>query len=311
MNAAINTRMGGREWFMLLALSLLWGGSFFFVKVAVGALPPLTIVAFRVGLAAVTLWLVVLAARIPIGRAVRAWPTLLAMGVLNNAIPFFLITWGQTEIASGLASILNATTPLFTVVVAGLLLSDERMTVAKIAGVGVGFAGVVVMIGPAALSGIGVHVVAQVAILGAALSYAFAGVFGRRFKAMGIDPIAAATGQVTASSVVIAPLALAIDGPVSLAQPGLAAWAAVAGLAVLSTAVAYILYFRLLASAGATNLLLVTFLVPVSAILLGAAVLGERLAPVHFAGMVLIGLGLSAIDGRVWRRRSRVADPAG
>jgi len=166
------------------------------------------------------------------------------------------------------------------------------------------------MIGPSALSGLGTDVLAQVAVLGAALSYAFAGVFGRRFKAMGIDPVVTAAGQVTASSLVLAPVAIYIDRPFSLEIPGVEIIAAIIGLAILSTAVAYILYFRILASAGATNLLLVTFLIPVSAILLGSLVLGESLEVIHYLGMALIGFGLSAIDGRLWRRKRKQESPA-
>ena len=309
MNNSINSTMGAREWAMLLTLSVLWGGSFFFVGVAVTALPPLTIVLMRVGLAALALWGVVAALGLRPPKSAKIWIAFFGMGVLNNVIPFSLIVWGQTQIASGLASILNATTPLFTVVVAGFLLADERMTANKIVGVVIGFAGAVVMIGPAALGGLGANVIAQLAILGAALSYAFAGVFGRRFKAMGVDPVVTAAGQVTASSVILAPLAVYVERPFTLAMPGVEVWAAVVGLAVFSTAMGYILYFRILASAGATNLLLVTFLIPVSAILLGSLVLGERLEPVHFVGMVLIGGGLAAIDGRLWRQRKK-APPA-
>ena len=302
MTATINARMGVAEWTMLLALSVLWGGSFFFVEIAVTALPPLTIVAIRVGLAAIALWAFVLATRRPLPRSTGVWIAFAAMGLLNNVLPFSLIVWGQTEIASGLASILNATTPLFTVLVAGAALRDERISAMKVAGVAVGFAGVVVMVGPAALGGLDTHVLGQAAVLGAALSYAFAGVFGRRFKAMGVDPIVTAAGQVAASAVMLGPVALVVDRPFALPVPGMEVWAALIALAILSTAVAYVLYFRILASAGATNLLLVTFLVPVSAVLLGTLVLGERLAAPHIAGMALIGLGLSVIDGRLWRR---------
>jgi drug/metabolite transporter (DMT)-like permease len=307
MSGAINQRMGAAEWAMLLALSVLWGGSFFFIGVAVEELPPLTIVALRVGLAALALWGFAFASGLRPPRAPAVWLAFLGMGVANNAIPFTLIVWGQTHIAAGLASILNATTPLFTVLIAGLLLSDERMTGRKAAGVAIGFGGVVVMIGPAALGQVGAHVPAQLAVLAAAFAYACAGVFGRRFRAMGVDPIVTAAGQVTASSAVLIPLSLVVDRPFALAAPSPGTWAAIVGLAILSTAVAYVLYFRLLASAGAVNLLLVTFLIPVSAILLGRVFLGERLEPVHFAGMALIGLGLSAIDGRLWRRRRPAA----
>lgn len=293
--------MGSVEWAMLILLSVLWGGSFFFVGVAVKDLPTLTIVALRVGLAAVVLWGIVAMLGRPLPRSPQAWLAFLGMGVLNNVIPFGLIVWGQQTIGSGLASILNATTPLFTVAVAGLLLSDERMTGRKLAGIVVGFAGVVVMIGPGALSGIGADVAAQLACLGGAVSYAFAGVFGRRFKRLAVDPIVVAAGQVTGSTLILAPCALVLERPWTLPPPSLATWAAILGLAVVSTALAYILYFRILQRAGATNLLLVTFLIPVSAIALGVLVLGEALTGAQIAGMVLIALGLLAIDGRLLR----------
>jgi len=302
--------MGIRDWAALTTLSVLWGGSFFFVGVIVDALPPFTIVTLRVGIAAIALWFFCLLTGIRMPGAPRVWIAFFGMGALNNAIPFSLIVWGQTHIASGLASILNATTPMFTVVIAGLILSDERMTPLKLFGVVVGFAGAVVMIGPAALSGLGDNTWAQLAVLGGALSYACAGVYGRRFKTLGVDPIVTAAGQVTASSLLLVPLALYVDRPFDLAMPGATTWAAVAGLAVLSTALAYIMYFRLLASAGATNLLLVTFLIPVSAVLLGWLVLDESLALEHFAGMALIALGLASIDGRLLRRWSVTADRA-
>ncbi|ASJ75312.1 DMT family transporter [Granulosicoccus antarcticus] len=295
--------MSLHNWLMLLVLSLLWGGSFFFVGVAVSALPPLSIVFLRVAMAALILWLVVILLRVPLPGSRSGWLALLVMGVLNNVIPFSLIVWGQTQIDSGLASILNATTPLFGVVLAGLLLSDERMTRLKVTGVVIGFIGTVWMIGPGALQGLGGDTLAQLAIMGAAISYGFASVFGRRFKRMQIDPVMAATGQVTLSAVILLPLVLIVDQPWTLESPPMSVWFSMAALAVFSTALAYILYFRILASAGASNLLLVTFLVPVSAIFLGYFFLDERLATSHFIGMALIGLGLSAIDGRLWRRR--------
>jgi len=298
-NAHLNRSMTAAEWAMLLAMSVLWGGSFFFVGVAVKELPPFTIVTLRVGLAAAMLGLTVrvLGLRLPIER--RAWAAFFGMGLLNNAIPFCLLVWGQTHIASGLAAILNATTPLFTVIVAHALTDDERMTPKRLTGVLIGLIGVVVIIGPGALLGIGSDVLAQLAVLAAAISYSFAGVFGRRFARLGIAPIAAATGQVTASTVMLLPLAFVIDQPWGLPMPGTGTIAAILGLAALSTAFGYILYFRILATAGAMNLLLVTFLIPVSAIVLGALVLSERLSIQHFAGMALIGIGLAAIDGRL------------
>ena len=304
MASSINLSMGAREWAMLIALSILWGGSFFFVGVAVSEMPPLTIVSLRVGLAAIALWCIALVMGLRPPESIGVWAAFLGMGLLNNAIPFVLIVWGQTQIASGLASILNAATPIFTVVIASILLPDEDATPLKIIGVLVGFIGVLVMVGLPAIDG-NSSLLAQIAIIAATISYAFAGVFGRRFKEMAIYPIITAVGQVTASALVLVPIALAIDGPPNVEEASLATWGAVFGLAFLSTAVAYVLYFKILESAGATNLLLVTLLIPVSAILLGSLLLNETLAAIHFVGMAMIALGLSAIDGRLWRCRIR------
>ncbi len=296
-----NRPMTPLEWAMLLALATVWGGSFFFNGIAVRELPVFTVVVSRVALAAVILLglLRLRGERMPRDR--RVWTAFFGMGLLNNAIPFSLIVWGQTHIASGVASILNAATPLFTVILAHGLTSDERMTGGRLAGVLVGFAGVAVMIGPDALGDLGVHLAAQLMCLAGALSYAFAGIYGRRFHAMGVPPLATATGQVVASSLILLPLVMVVDRPWTLPPPGLATIGALVGVAAISTALAYVLYFRILATAGATNLLLVTFLIPVSAILLGTLFLGEVLLPRHFAGMALIGAGLAAIDGRPWR----------
>jgi drug/metabolite transporter (DMT)-like permease len=290
--------MSRSDWIALLSLSLLWGGSFFFVEVALRELPPLSIVWARVALGAV---FVGLAMRV-IGVGVpdrAAWPALLVMGFLNNAVPFTLFVVAQGQISGSLAAILNATTPLFGVLVAHVATSDERLNGAKAVGLGLGFAGVVVMMGGATISG---DIAAKIACLAAAFSYALAGVWGRRFRRMGVPPLATAFGQVVASSVLLLPVWLVVDRPWTLPVPGADVWGAVIGIAALSTALAYLLYFRLLASAGATNLLLVTFLIPVSATLLGVAILGERLEPQHVAGFGLIAAGLAAIDGRLGRR---------
>jgi drug/metabolite transporter (DMT)-like permease len=305
----INRTMGAMEWALLIVLSVLWGGSFFFAEVALVELRPFTVVLCRVGFAALVLVAVVYATGQRLPRRGGLWGAFFVMGALNNLIPFTLIVWGQTHIASGLASILNAATPLFTVVLAHLLTHDEKMTPNRLAGVVLGLAGVAVLIGPEVLRGLGFHLVAQLAVLGAALSYAFAGIFGRRFR--GEPPLVVAAGQVTATTVMILPIALFADRLWAVPLPGATTWAAIAGLAVLSTALAYVIFFRILATAGATNLLLVTLLIPVSAILLGTAILGERLAFGHLAGMALIGLGLAAIDGRplkaLRRRRGTTA----
>ena len=296
----VNHKMSVSEWVLLLILSVLWGGSFFFVGVAVKALPPFTIVALRVGLAAVVLNMIVRVTglRMPMDR--RVWGAFFVMGLLNNMIPFCLIVWGQTHIASGLASIFNATTPLFTVIVAHVFTKDEKISGGRLGGILVGFLGVTVIIGLDSLGGFGINTMAQCAVLGAALSYAFAGVYGRRFKSMRVAPLVTATGQVTASTFLLTPLALFVDQPWTLTMPGVDVWSALVGLALVSTALAYIIYFRILATAGATNLLLVTFLIPVSAILLGVFFLGEQLTGKDLVGMGLICFGLAAIDGRLF-----------
>ena len=300
--AEIKQTMGATEWVLLIILSILWGGSFFFVGVAVKALPPFTIVALRVTIAAAVLWLVVPLMGHKMPFTSKAWLAFLGMGLLNNAIPFSLIVWGQTYIASGLASILNATTPFFTVIVAHFFLADERLSGRRLLGVMIGIAGVAIMIGLQALEGLGgdnIALLAQLAIVAATLSYAFSGVYGRRFSGMGFAPVVVAAGQLTASAGLLLPVALLVDQPWTLAMPTLNVWGAIIGLAVISTSAAYIIYFRILAVAGATNLLLVTLLIPVSAILLGTTVLGERLEPRHFVGMGLLAIGLIIIDGRL------------
>ncbi|RME98242.1 MAG: DMT family transporter [Chloroflexi bacterium] len=306
MHTSVAKVMGPLEWFLLIVLSVLWGGSFFFGEVVLTELQPFTLVLGRVSIAAIALNVMVRATghRMPISPAM--WAAFLVMGLLNNLIPFSLIFWGQTQISGSLAAILNATTPVWTVLLAHFLTVDERLTPNRLAGVFFGLIGVAVMIGPDALQGLGINVLAQLAVVGAAISYAFAGIFGKRFR--GTPPIVTAAGQITGTTVMMVPIALLVDKPWLLPWPGLNVWGALLGLALLSTALAYIIYFRLLSTAGATNLLLVTFLIPVSAILLGTIILNEQLDVRHFAGMGLIGLGLMAIDGRPVRAiKTRVA----
>jgi drug/metabolite transporter (DMT)-like permease len=223
---------------------------------------------------------------------------MLVLALLNNVIPFALFGWGQTHIASGLASILNATTPIWGVVVAHMFTSDERMSPRKIAGVLLGFGGVATMIGPSLLANIGTDALAQLACVAAALCYALAAVWARRFKAMGLAPMSVTTGQLSVGALVMLPVAMIVDQPWLQPLPPLSAWAAIGALALVCTAFAYVLYFRLIDSAGATNALLVTLLVPPTAIVLGALFLNETLAPQDFLGLGLIAVGLAAIDGR-------------
>jgi drug/metabolite transporter (DMT)-like permease len=291
--------MSATDWLLLVALSMLWGASFFFGKIALLELPPLTVALGRVAIAAAILVVLARITGTVLPADMAAWRPYLLMGLLNNVIPFGLIFWGQTHIPSGLAAILNATTPLFTVLVAHIATADEKLTAARVSGVIFGFCGVVVMIGPDMLRQLGADIAAQFACLLAAISYAIAGVYGRRFRSE--PPLRVAAGQLVASSIILAPLALVLDQPWTLPWPSASAWAALVALASLSTALGYLIYFRLLARAGATNVLLVTFLIPVSAILLGTLILGEQLAVRHIVGMIAIGIGLAAIDGRLLR----------
>ena len=300
--------MGPIEWLLLAALSVLWGGSFFFAEVALVELPPLTIVAGRVVLAAAALHVLLRLLRQTLPRDRGDWVAFFAMGMLNNAIPFSLIVWAQIEITGGAASILNAATPLFTALLAHRFTADERLTWNRLAGVLVGLAGVIVMIGWEALSGLNLHIAAEFAVLAAALSYACAGIYGRRFR--GQPPLVTAAGQLTASSLLILPLAAIVDRPWLLAPPEMISIGAILGLALLCTALAYVIFFRILAAAGATNLLLVTLLIPASAMLLGGLFLNEAIEPRQFAGMALIAAGLALLDGRLVRSRQHADRPA-
>jgi drug/metabolite transporter (DMT)-like permease len=285
------------QWLLLVFLSVLWGGSFFFVGVAVKELPAFTLVLARVAMAAAALAPIVLATGLRFPGSPGAWRPFFVMAILNNLIPFVLIARGQQEIASGLASVLNATTPLWSVILAHLLTEDEKLKANRLAGVFFGIAGVAVLVGPEALLGSRASVVGMLCILGATLSYAFAGIWGRRFK--GISPLIPACCQLACSTLVLIPLALYIDQPWGLPMPSTRAVWAVVGLALLSTALAYIVFFRIMAVSGSTNAMLVTLLIPVSAILFGTLFLGETMLPRHLAGALVIGLSLLVIDGRL------------
>lgn len=311
MTLTVNRPMAARDWAQLVLLSVLWGGSFLFIGVAVKEIPPLLIVTVRVGLAAAALWITLRLLGVAAPRGPSQWRALLGMALLNNVVPFSLFAWAQAHIASSVASILNATTPLFLVLVAHVFTADEKVTPGRVFGVVSGFLGVAVMLGAAPSLGSGTEILAEAACLAAALCYAVSNVYARRFKPMGIQPLAIAAGQTTVSFLVMLPVTLVVVQPWTITPASPLAWACVAALALPSTAFAYVLFFRILASAGATNLGLVTFLIPVTAVMLGVVVLGEVLALRHLAGMAMIALGLAAIDGRPWARlRGLVTRPA-
>ena len=298
----INQQMIGREWGILLFLALIWGGAFLFIGVAVRHVEPLTYVWLRLTIAAGGMWLFLKVKGERLGLPREVWGSILLLALLNNALPFTLFGWGQTHIASGLASILNATTPIWGVLVAHLFTDDERMTPRKVAGTLLGFGGVATMIGPSLLADFGTDALAQLACIAASLSYAFAAVWARRFRRMGLSPMSVTTGQLSAGALMMLPLAMLVDQPWTQPLPPLTAWCAIVALALLCTALGYVLYFKLIDSAGATNALLVTLLVPPFAILFGGLFLDEVLAPQDFAGLALIALGLAAIDGRLLRK---------
>ena len=302
LNQTIN-RMGRTEWALMLLLSLLWGGAFFLGKVAVDALPPLTVVAVRVSLAAVMLNAVLLVTgrRLPQGRGL--WVRFMVLGLLNNALPFSLIFWGETRISSGLASILNASSPAWCILLAHFLTRDEKLTPNKALGVVLGLLGAVTLIGWDILVGERGNAVAQLAVVGAAVSYGLAGIYSKQFNA--VPPLVLSTAQLTCAAVWMIPAAL-LTYPAGVPfAPDLKVVLALLGLALFCSALAYILYFRILATAGASNALLVTLLVPVSANALSVAFLGERIGVSQVVGMALIGLGLLRIDGRVVERATR------
>lgn len=290
------------EWGLLVILSVLWGGAFFLIEIALRDLPPFTIMIFRVTGAALFLWVIVLVRGVAVPRGWGLWLILTIMAVFNSALPFSLIGWGQIQITSGLSSILIAMTPLLAVITAHFFTEDESFTPMKGLGVLSGLIGAVVMIGPEFLRDLGSNVLSQLAVLGGAVSYSIAAVFGRRFGRKDMSPISVAAGQVTMAAVLLLPFFLIVDQPWTLRFPTLEGMGAVAGLALGSTGIAYLIYYRVLASAGATNLMLVNFMAPVSAILLGLFVLGETLTLEQIIGMGFIALGLALIDGRMFRR---------
>jgi drug/metabolite transporter (DMT)-like permease len=285
-----------QSWLLLIILSVLWGGSFFFVGVALRELPPMTLALGRVALAAAFIYPVFKIQGGYLPTDLAGWKPFIVMGLLNNVIPFSLIFAGQARISSGLASVLNATTPLFTVLVLASF-GDEKLFLRRVVGVLIGLIGVYVLRDPDLVQSES-QIVGMLLCLGGALSYGFAGLWGRR-KFNTVPPLTTATCQLISSSVVMTVIAAAVDRPWQLPMPGLATWAALVGLAALSTALGYILFFKILARAGAANVMLVTLLIPVTAILLGVAVLGEPLSLRQIAGALVIAASLLVTDGRV------------
>jgi drug/metabolite transporter (DMT)-like permease len=299
-----DNRIDARDWSLLAVLSILWGGSFFFNGAALRELPPLTLVLLRVALGAAILLPLLPMQGIRFPKGMTGWMPFVAIGLLNNVVPFSLIVIGQTFIPSGLASILNATTPLFTVLVMAAA-REEALQMRRVAGVALGLVGVIILRGWGVESRAG-QGVGILLCLGGAFSYGLAALAARRLL-KDSPPLGTATFQLMASTVMMAIVASATEQPWRLPMPGIETWLAVLGLASLSTALAYIVFFQILRRSGATNVMLVTLLIPVTAILLGWLVLGEPISVREIAGAIVIGSALLVIDGRALRMLQRVA----
>jgi len=303
MSTHASSKLDGVSWTLLLVLALLWSISFIFIKVAGEEIPVFTLVLVRVGLAALVLHALLLARGRAYPRQRKLLLRYVVMGLLNNVIPFALIFYATASIGAGAASILNATSPIFALLVAHVATADEKVTPAKLAGILLGFGGVVAMVGPDALAGLTLDVLPAGAMLLASFFYGVSVVFGRSFR--DIDATVSATYQLTASTLVLLPIALIVDRPWLIPMPSATSIVSAVGLAILSTSFAYILYYALIRRAGATNTILVTLLIPVGGVVLSWLLLGETFTPAEAAGMLLIGTGLLVIDGRALARLRR------
>ncbi|QEN08868.1 EamA family transporter [Oceanispirochaeta crateris] len=294
--------MDKKNWLLLLLLSILWGGSYFFVAIALTGLPIFTIVFLRVfnGAALLVLFIFLTGRKLP-GNG-RTWLTLFIMGFFNNAIPFTMIVSGQQYVSSGFASILIAITPFLTVITAHLLTKDEKISSGKIVGIFLGILGVFILIGFESMQWGSKELLGSIFVLTATVSYSIASVWGKKFKSLNMDPVATAAGQLICSSLILLPLMLISDKPWQLPLPNIEVWGAIAGIALFSTAVAYIVYFQILRNSGATNVMLVTFLIPIIAVIMGVIFLSENFKIQYLYGMIMIGLGLVAIDGRLFQK---------
>jgi len=292
-----STQISGRAWTDLALLALLWGGSFLAIRTALDEIAFLSSVTHRVLWAAILLWVIVLIKRLPVPKSPRVWGAFLVMGCLNNVIPFSLMAWGQLSIEVGLTAILNAATAIWGVIVAALVFPSERLTTPRAIGVALGFIGVATAIGLQNFASFDIRSLSQIAVIAGTLSYAFAGCWARA-KLSDHPPLVAAAGMLTGSTLVMVPLAWVVDGPLPMAL-NTSTWLAIVYFAFASTALAYILYYRILAAAGAGNLLLVTLMIPPIAILLGAWFRAETLAPNAYIGFAILGLGLLILDGRL------------
>lgn len=295
--------MGRKEWGLLLLLTVIWSSSYLFAQLAMDDVPVVIIVFGRVALAAAALWIVIVALGIRLPGDRRVIGRLCVLGLFNNALPFTFVFTAQETTPTGVVAVMIAATPLVGVLLAHWMTTDERITVARLTGALLGLGGVAVMIGPGALAGFGGNTVAELLMVLATLCFAFSPLYARRLY--GTEPLIVAAGQLTAASLFMAPVVLLFAPPWALPMPGWGSLASLATLAFVCTAIPYVLYFRLLARAGATNVVLVTILSPPGAMLFGATILGETLSASQLAGFALVAFGVAVIDGRplAWLRR--------
>jgi drug/metabolite transporter (DMT)-like permease len=304
----IQQQMNSRAWLEMLLLGAIWGGVFLAVALALEEISIFSLVTMRVGFAAAVLWIYVLIRKQRFPTDWKVWSSLIFMGILNNAVPFTLLNFGQTQIESGLTSILNAGAVVFATLISAIFLKDERLTPRKLLGVVLGMSGVVTVIGFQALQTFDLRSLGQIACIGATVFYAFAGVWARKHLSS-ISPAVSSAGMLTGSTLVMAPLTIWLDGWPTWNYSGLA-WLSLIYIVVIATVVAYLLYFRVLASAGANNTLLVTLVVPPIAVTLGALALAKQLPLRSYMGFALIALALAVIDGRLWKLARRTFSSA-
>jgi drug/metabolite transporter (DMT)-like permease len=296
----VSDRASNVNWLVFLALGFMWGSSYLFIKIGVETFETFSLVAFRLAIGAVLLWAVVAVAREPLPRSPRMYGHLVVLATVSIAIPFGLITWAEQSVDSSLAAILNSTVPLFVIVIAPLVLYDEPIRVNGIVGLAVGFAGVAVLTSPGLDHG-GTNLAGAVALLGSSLSYAVGGVYARRFV-KGLRPMIPAVFQVTFALVIMGVLAFALEEPLAV-EPDAAAIFSVVWLGLLGSGLAYLAFFRLIRSWGATRTSLVAYTLPVFGIVLGFLVLGETIDARVLAGTVLVIAGVALVNSRFGRRR--------
>ncbi len=289
-------------WIPFLVLSFVWGTSYLWIKVALATVPPLTLVAGRLTLGAVLVGVVVAIAREPLPRSPRQYGHLLVMSVVNIVVPFLLISVGEESMDSALAAILNATVPLFVIVIAPLFLPDEGITVARVAGLAIGFAGVLLLVAPGLAAGLGTSAPAELMMVASSLSYACGNVYARR-NVRGLAPMIPALFQVGFAAAITVPLALLVDRPWTSVHPAPVALLAIAWLGFLGSGLAYLAYFTILRHWGSMRTSMTSYLLPVVGLAGGALVLGEPVTASRVGATVLIAGGIALVSSPAALRR--------